>query len=205
MYSRKVVSSIQIAVERMNEHFSELDELTKMNCKNIDILKQLAGLRRQREKKLIQANDLVNRAEGFMQNNPPHKTLPTAYLDTEELKDKLDLVNSAEANVQYNDLLIREWNEDIVSLSKEMNQVQGLFHDISQIIGDQGATVDDIESNVVSSVDQTRYPVQQLVKAKKEQKSRGVKCRTLLCLLSMVVVIVVGIMVLMEVRRRRNR
>lgn len=108
-----------------------------------------------------------------MQNNPPHKTLycsggglwssPTAYLDTEELEDKLDLVNSAEANVQYNDLLIREWNEDIVSFSKEMNQVQGLFHDISQIIGDQGATVDDIESNVVSSVDQTRYPVQQLV------------------------------------------
>ena len=37
MYSRKVVSSIQIAVERMNEHFSELDELTKMNCKNVSV------------------------------------------------------------------------------------------------------------------------------------------------------------------------
>ena len=79
------------------------------------------------------------------------------------MEDKLDQVNCAEANVQYNDLLSREWNEDIVSLSKEMNQVQNLFHDISQIIGDQGAIVDDIESNVVSSVDQTRYPVQQLV------------------------------------------
>lgn len=35
MDSKKVVSSLQIAVERMNEHFSELDELTKTNCKNV--------------------------------------------------------------------------------------------------------------------------------------------------------------------------
>lgn len=35
MYSKKVESSLQIAVERMNEHFSELDELTKTNCKNV--------------------------------------------------------------------------------------------------------------------------------------------------------------------------
>ena len=35
MNSKKVVGSLQIAVERMNEHFSELDELTKTNCKNV--------------------------------------------------------------------------------------------------------------------------------------------------------------------------
>ena len=55
-------------------------------------------------------------------------------------------MNPSNANLQYNDLIIRERHEDILALSAEMNQVQTVFRDLATMINDQGEMVEDIES-----------------------------------------------------------
>ena len=46
-------------------------------------------------------------------------------------------MNPSNANLQYNDLIIRERHEDILALSTEMNQVQTVFRDLATMINDE--------------------------------------------------------------------
>ena len=86
-----------------------------------------------------------------------------AFLDTVEVEDKFNKVNSSNANLQYNELLIRERHEDILALSTEMNQVQEVFRELATVINDQGALVEDIESNVTSAAEQSKQGVRQVL------------------------------------------
>lgn len=72
-------------------------------------------------------------------------------------------VNPSNANIQYNDLLIRERHEDILALSTEMNQVQTVFKDLAEMIADQGEMIEDIESNVTSAAEQSKQGVRQIM------------------------------------------
>lgn len=72
-------------------------------------------------------------------------------------------VNPSNANLQYNDLIIRERHEDILALSAEMNQVQTVFHDLATMINDQGEMVEDIESNMTSAAEQSKQGVRQVL------------------------------------------
>jgi syntaxin pep12 len=72
-------------------------------------------------------------------------------------------VNPSNANLQYNDLIIRERHEDILALSTEMNQVQTVFRDLATMINDQGEMVEDIESNLTSSAEQSKQGVRQVL------------------------------------------
>ena len=67
------------------------------------------------------------------------------------------------ANLQYNDLIIRERHEDILALSAEMNQVQTVFRDLATMINDQGEMVEDIESNMTSAAEQSKQGVRQVL------------------------------------------
>ena len=70
-------------------------------------------------------------------------------------------MNPSNANLQYNDLIIRERHEDILALSAEMNQVQTVFRDLATMINDQGEMVEDIESNMTSAAEQSKQGVRQ--------------------------------------------
>ena len=72
-------------------------------------------------------------------------------------------VNPSNANLQYNDLIIRERHEDILALSTEMNQVQTVFKDLAEMIADQGEMIEDIESNVTSAAEQSKQGVRQIM------------------------------------------
>ena len=70
-------------------------------------------------------------------------------------------MNPGNANLQYNDMLIRERHEDILSLSTEMNQT--VFKDLAEMIADQGEMIEDIESNVTSAAEQSKQGVRQIM------------------------------------------
>ena len=72
-------------------------------------------------------------------------------------------MNPSNANLQYNDLIIRERHEDILALSAEMNQVQTVFRDLATMINDQGEMVEDIESNMTSAAEQSKQAVRQVL------------------------------------------
>lgn len=72
-------------------------------------------------------------------------------------------MNPSNANLQYNDLIIRERHEDILALSAEMNQVQTVFRDLATMINDQGEMVEDIESNMTSAAEQSKQGVRQVL------------------------------------------
>ena len=72
-------------------------------------------------------------------------------------------VNPSNANLQYNELLIRERHEDILALSTEMNQVQTAFKDLAEMIADQGEMIEDIEANVTSAAEQSKQGVRQIM------------------------------------------
>ena len=72
-------------------------------------------------------------------------------------------MNPSNANLQYNDLIIRERHEDILALSTEMNQVQTVFRDLATMINDHGEMVEDIESNLTSSAEQSKQGVRQVL------------------------------------------
>lgn len=78
-------------------------------------------------------------------------------------------VNPSNANLQYNDLIIRERHEDILALSTEMNQVQTVFRDLATMINDQGEMVEDIESNLTSSAEQSKQGVRQVLVGQKRK------------------------------------
>lgn len=81
-------------------------------------------------------------------------------------------VNPSNANLQYNDLIIRERHEDILALSTEMNQVQTVFRDLATMINDQGEMVEDIESNLTSSAEQSKQGVRQVLVGEKTRDER---------------------------------
>ena len=72
-------------------------------------------------------------------------------------------MNPGNANLQYNELLIRERHEDILALSTEMNQVHSVFKDIADMVADQGEMIEDIESNVTSAAEQSKQGVRQIM------------------------------------------
>ena len=72
-------------------------------------------------------------------------------------------MNPSNANLQYNDLIIRERHEDILALSAEMNQVQTVFRDLATMINDQGEMVEDIECYMTSAAEQSKQGVRQVL------------------------------------------
>ena len=72
-------------------------------------------------------------------------------------------MNPSNANLQYNELLIRERHEEILALSTEMNQVQTAFKDLAEMIADQGEMIEDIEANVTSAAEQSKQGVRQIM------------------------------------------
>ncbi|KAK8814931.1 syntaxin-7-like protein [Blastocystis sp. ATCC 50177/Nand II] len=201
---KKAIRDLQFLQQKLNEHLDELDQYAKTKGKNREMLKELSELRRIKEKKALQMKDIIDKAEEYIRTNPPQLSVSSTYLDTEEVENKFDKVNPGNANLQYNDMLIRERHEDILSLSTEMNQVQTVFKDLAEMIADQGEMIEDIESNVTSAAEQSKQGVRQIMKAKASQRSSRRKCWTILVVIIIIVIMVVGLLVWIELSKHKK-
>ncbi|KNB45257.1 syntaxin-22-like protein [Blastocystis sp. subtype 4] len=165
---RKAIRDLNALQAKLSDHLDEMEQYAKSKSKDRNMLKQLSELRRNKELKAKQIESVITKAQDFMKTNPPQTVNQSAFLDTEEVEDKFNKgddvrVNPSNANLQYNDLIIRERHEDILALSTEMNQVQTVFRDLATMINDQGEMVEDIESNLTSSAEQSKQGVRQVL------------------------------------------
>ncbi|CBK20382.2 uncharacterized protein [Blastocystis hominis] len=85
-----------------------------------------------------------------------------------------------------------------------MNQVQTAFKDLAEMIADQGEMIEDIEANVTSAAEQSKQGVRQIMKAKASQRSSRRKCWTILTIVSVVVIVAVGLIIWIEVAKRKE-
>ncbi|KAK8803182.1 hypothetical protein WA588_002333 [Blastocystis sp. NMH] len=201
---KRAIRDIDSIQSKLNTHLDEMEQYVKSKSKDRTMLKQLSELRRNKELKSRQIETIITKAEEFMKSNPPQVANQSAFLDTEEVEDKFNSVNPSNANLQYNDLIIRERHEDILALSAEMNQVQTVFRDLATMINDQGEMVEDIESNMTSAAEQSKQGVRQVLLAKSQQKSSRRKCWTLLVLIVLIVIAVVGLILWAEISKRKE-
>ncbi|KAK8809219.1 hypothetical protein WA171_000803 [Blastocystis sp. BT1] len=199
---RKAIRDLNALQAKLSDHLDEMEQYAKSKSKDRNMLKQLSELRRNKELKAKQIESVITKAQDFMKTNPPQTVNQSAFLDTEEVEDKFNKVNPSNANLQYNDLIIRERHEDILALSTEMNQVQTVFRDLATMINDQGEMVEDIESNLTSSAEQSKQGVRQVLLAKAQQKSSRRKCWTILVIIILIVIGVVGLILWRELSKR---
>lgn len=176
---------------RLNVHIEELEEHTKSKTKDRDVLKQLSEVKRVRDKNYSIIRTEVDKFEKFIAENQPQ--YEQAYMDVQEIEQGMHKVNAHNANLQYNELLIRERHQDISAMTTDLLQVQDVFGNLAQMISDQGDMIDDIENNLTSAADQTKQGVKQILLAKESQRNSRTKCCTILIIVSLIVVALVGI------------
>lgn len=89
-----------------------------------------------------------------------------------------------------------ERSQEIDKLCKDVHQINELFVDMARLVDEQGLVINNIESNINSTFDNTQDGVVQVVKAKEHQKKAGNKLKIALGSLTGVVatvLIAVGI------------
>jgi len=96
-----------------------------------------------------------------------------------------------QTETDFNESLIREREEGIKDIEKTVKEVHEIFVDLSNLVSEQGEMIDNIESNVETSVDQTSKGVEELRAASKYQRS----ARTKMCILALILVIIAGVAV----------
>ena len=68
--------------------------------------------------------------------------------------------------------LLNEREKDIIDIHKNVHLVHEIYQDIAKLVTDQQETVDDIEQNITSSLQDTNKGVEQLEKAKASQNKQ---------------------------------
>ena len=95
---------------------------------------------------------------------------------------EMDPINNEEFLYQQN--LIRERDAEIQNIEQGINELHGIFRDLSTVIQQQGVLVDNIEANIYSAVDNTQKGSKELHKAMLSQKRQSKLCIYLLIFLS---------------------
>ena len=90
-----------------------------------------------------------------------------------------------------NDSIIQEREGDIANIHRTVQEVSEIFQDLALLVDEQGAHIDNIQTNIESAGTQTAKGVQQLAKASRSQKkNRGRLCCCAVTLLIGVVALV---------------
>lgn len=74
---------------------------------------------------------------------------------------------------EYQAQLIKDREQDIIQTSKDINTVNVIFKDLNALVVEQQGAVDDIENQVNQSVENTSNGLNELTKAKQNQKARN--------------------------------
>ncbi|CAH0475235.1 unnamed protein product [Peronospora belbahrii] len=76
-----------------------------------------------------------------------------------------------ENEIAHNEALIEEREQDIHTIHQSVAQVNEIFRDLAAIVHDQQSAIDDIETHVHESMEQTRQGLNQVKKASEMQTS----------------------------------
>ncbi|KYR00190.1 syntaxin 7 [Tieghemostelium lacteum] len=105
-----------------------------------------------------------------------------------------------EAEREYHNSIIQERDEDIKQIEQSIYQINEIFIDLSQLVGEQGVMLNNIESNLESTYLNTKEANVQLNQASKhQQSSRNKMCW--LALILLIVAAVLGIILFFSLRK----
>jgi t-SNARE complex subunit (syntaxin) len=99
-----------------------------------------------------------------------------------EIRERTDQLLLAVAEVDYQENLIRERQEGINIIHRDVNTIHNLFLDVASHVSAQGESLDHIESNVTNARDQTSQANEQLSVASRRAPSRRKTCLQFLLL-----------------------
>nr|XP_010933014.1 syntaxin-22 [Elaeis guineensis] len=93
--------------------------------------------------------------------------------------------------IVFNEAIIEEREQGIQEIQQQIGEVNEIFKDLAVLVHDQGAMIDDIDSNIENSVAATAQAKTQLSKASKTQKSNSSLTCLLLVIFGVVLLIVI--------------
>lgn len=107
-----------------------------------------------------------------------------------EVQERTDELLLAAAEVDYQEELIRQRAEGISDIHRDVNQIHGLFQDMSLHVSQQGQMLDNIEAHLISASERTRSANEQLGVASRRAPSvrQNLMCALLLVLLFLVMI-----------------
>jgi t-SNARE complex subunit (syntaxin) len=127
----------------------------------------------------------------------------SGYEDYNPEEEKQSLLEAArrqqfmqiESEREFNDSLIQDREEVIKQIESTITEVNEIFTDLASLVHEQGFMIDNIESNIESTVHNTAEGVVQLRQASEHQKS----ARSKMCWLALIVAVVAGVLTLILV------
>ncbi|XP_072987471.1 syntaxin-22-like isoform X1 [Typha latifolia] len=93
--------------------------------------------------------------------------------------------------IVFNEAIIEEREQGIQEIQQQIGEVNEIFKDLAVLVHDQGAVIDDIDSNIENSLAATGEAKTQLAKASKTQKSNSSLTCLLLVIFGVVLLIVI--------------
>jgi len=112
--------------------------------------------------------------------------------ETQHLEESRSRQLQLHNEITFNGTLIQARDADIRQIEKNIIEVNEIFQDLSKLVVEQGSMIDNIESNIESSVVSTSTGVEEIRKASDHQK----KARTKLCCLTVILLIIASVLVL---------
>ncbi|KAG7886663.1 hypothetical protein KL938_000316 [Ogataea parapolymorpha] len=97
--------------------------------------------------------------------------------------------------VEYQRALIEERERDIENISQGIEELNQIFHDLSNIVVEQGGLIDNIESNLYSTLHDTQRASKHLHKADRYQRNKRKLCFWLSVIVSVIFLFLVLIVV----------
>ena len=107
-----------------------------------------------------------------------------------EIRERTDQLLLAAAEIDYQEDVIRQREEGINHIQRDVNQIHNLFQDMAMHVATQGEMLDNIEANVTSARDQTGQANNQLRAANQRAPSARKTAAQFLILALMLVIII---------------
>jgi syntaxin 7 len=121
-----------------------------------------------------------------------------AYQESEQLMQQQQRSDFAqvESELEYNNALIEERERGILEIQQQIGEVNEIFQDLAVLVNEQGAMIDDIEANIVSTAVRTKDAQKELTKADKSQ--RAARNRLICIVIAVLVALIVLILFLLQ-------
>lgn len=108
--------------------------------------------------------------------------------EQQQFQIEYDPINSEELEYQQN--LIDERNREIENISSSILEINDIYQDLNTMVQEQGLTIDSIENNIFSVLNDTKLSRNELVKLNNYQKRHNARCFWLLVILSVLFLLI---------------
>ena len=114
-------------------------------------------------------------------------------LSESEVRQRTDQLLLASAEIDYQEDLIRQREEGINTIQRDVNTINRLFQDVAVHVTNQGEMLDNIEANVTNARDQTSLANREL--SSENRRSPSAKRTFFQFLILLILLIVVVLMI----------